>query len=118
MKINYHLERFKRRYPKKARIRIVCCVLALFVTTVVSIRSVGGAIMNTIGTKKRFNDKNNELIQAREKNKLLTRDLMKLDDPEFIAQYIRDDQLVLAEGEVFFVLPEEEVEDDTTKNSQ
>jgi len=114
MKMNYYMTRFKRRYSSKARIRIVCCLVVLLLMSVVAIRSVGGAIINTIETKARWKDKNNELIQAREKNKLLTLDLQKLEDPEYIAQYIRDDRFVLAEGEIFFVLPEEEVEDETT----
>jgi len=117
MNISYHIAMFRRRYSKKARARIVCCVIVLFVLVVLSVRSVGGAVLKTLETKERLNDKNNELVQEKEKNKLLTNNLMKLEDPEYISQYIREDHYVIAEGEVFFLLPEEEVDDEATANN-
>jgi len=117
MGIKYHVETFKRKYSKQARARIVLCVIVLFGMFFISLRSVGGAIMSTIETKERLKDKNNELIQAQERNKLLKNDLKKLEDPEYISQYIRDDYHVMAEGEVFFLLPVDEVEDETTSNN-
>jgi|GEM_PF-3262718 len=107
------------KYSQATMRRIVGWLALVCVIFIFSIFSIGTAIGNNIEAKEVLKDKEAELIQMQEKKKMLEYDLQKLDDPEYIAQYIRDDYYFTAEGEIFFLLPEEEENNDesTTNNN-
>lgn len=107
----------KTTYTKAARRRIAGWLMLLAIVLLVSIFSIGGVISNNMETKEILKDKEIELIQMQEKKKVLENDLVRLDDPEYISQYIRDDYYYTAEGEIFFLLPEEEDENEATTNN-
>lgn len=117
MSNNYRKSVFRKKYSKKAQMRIFFCVIVLITACLISVRSIGGAIINNLETKKILKDKEIELIQAQERHKVLENDLKKLEDPEYVSQYIRDDYYFTAEGEIFFLLPEEAIEDDVSTNT-
>lgn len=106
----------KDSYSAAAKRRIVAYSLILAVVFLFSVISIGQAVSNNIETKEMLKDKEIEYIQMQEKKKVLENDLMRLDDPEYISQFIRDDHYYTAEGEIFFLLPEEEDTNDQTTN--
>lgn len=91
-----------RKKTKKDKQRIfvifvICCAIAIYtLTTTVSLVT---KIINNNSTKEKYEKKYNELLK---KETVLQGEIIKLEDPDYLARYAREKHLYSKEGEIIF----------------
>ena len=97
----------RRRVKKKAR-RIATFGLISIALIVFIVVTVGGVFFDIVDKYKEKKNLENKLLMLEEKKKELEIDVKKLEDPEYLARYAREEFRYSKPGEYVFVLPEEE----------
>lgn len=90
----------KKKKASKSKIRIFFAFILFSVVT----GALGyNLFTNVIGINKMLQEKKelkNQLVDLKEEKKILETDILKLEDPDYIAKYVREKYFYSKEGEV------------------
>lgn len=93
----------KKRKSRKASSHKIRMFLAFVLFTVITSALGYNLFTNVIGIKKMLCEKKElktQLVSLKEEKKVLETDILKLEDPEYIAKYVREKYFYSKEGEV------------------
>lgn len=100
------MKKKKKRKTSKSKIRIfVLLLIFCFVTTTLGYN----CLMNIIKIKDMHNEKQeleSKLVSLQEEKEILQTDILKLEDPEYIAKYVREKYFYSKDGELILRLDE------------
>ena len=94
------MKKSKKRKASKSKIRIF---VAFVVFGIVTCTLGYNLFTNVVGINKMLKEKNelkNQLVILEDEKKVLESDIQKLEDPDYIAKYVREKYFYSKEGEV------------------
>ncbi len=96
-----------KTFTKKKLIRFIFLGCTCFIFTVYFFSLVVNMSLEIVGKYKEKDELSEELSVLKEKETELSTDVLKLQDPEYIARYLREKYLYSKDGEYIIRIPKE-----------
>lgn len=100
------VKKTKKKLATKKILRFIFLGCTSFVFTVYFFSLVVNMTVEIAGKYKEKDQLNNELSELKEKETELSTDVLKLQDPEYIARYLREKYYYSKDGEYVIKLPD------------
>lgn len=97
----------KKTHMKKSAKRIFCFGAIAFVSIVAILLSVFKVVAQIVDKYKEADDLEIQLADLKEKEESLNNEILKLQDPEYLARYAREKYFYSKDGELIIRIPSE-----------